>query len=210
MFTKELYTVSVSAKRMLQMAVNNRCRAALPGRRLVRGQSSPCHASSVSEMHHSVVSCSVSKSMCRHTIGRARFSFGLKRGSPIRIVRTQLPRVHTWALTINRSQGQTLDRVLLDLRRAPFAHGQAYVAISRVHEADECGAFVDDDCCVERDSRRCAVLGSVAYSELLVSSACAIATALAPAGEPTPMDICGTCEHAKREAATARASQPPR
>ena len=69
------------------------------------------------------------------------------------------PLVHAWALTINRSQGQTLDRVLLDLRRAPFAHGQAYVAISRVHEADECGAFVDDDCCIERDGRRCAVLG---------------------------------------------------
>ena len=50
------------------------------------------------------------------------------------------------ALTINRSMGQTLDRALLDLRRPPFSHGHGYVAISRVHTADELGAFVDDAC----------------------------------------------------------------
>ena len=44
----------------------------------------------------------------------------------------QLPLVHAWALTVNRSQGQTLNKILIDLRHAPFAHGQAYVAISRV------------------------------------------------------------------------------
>lgn len=102
-----------------------------------------------------------------HTIGRACFSFALKRGSPLRVLRTQLPLVHAWALTINRSQGQTLTKILLDLRHAPFAHGQAYVAISRVHVAADCGAFIDDTCCIERQGTRCAVLGSVVYDELL-------------------------------------------
>ena len=103
-----------------------------------------------------------------HTIGRARFSFGLKRNSPIKILRTQLPLVHSWALTINRSQGQTLDRVLLDCRRPSFSHGQANVAISRVHLAEDLGVVVNDSCC-ERlaDGTRCAVLANVVYDELL-------------------------------------------
>lgn len=103
-----------------------------------------------------------------HTVGRARFSFGLKRNSPLKIVRTQLPLVHAWALTINRSQGQTLEGVLLDLRRPAFSHGHANVAISRVHVADDLGVFVNDSCCViQDDGTRCAVLGNVVYEELL-------------------------------------------
>ena len=96
-------------------------------------------------------------------IGRACFSFALKRGSPLKVLRTQLPLVHAWALTINRSQGQTLDKILIDLRHAPFTHGQAYVAISRVHISADCGVFVNASCCIQQR----AVLGSVVYHELL-------------------------------------------
>jgi hypothetical protein len=85
-----------------------------------------------------------------HTIGRARFSFGLKPGSALRVVRTQLPLVHAWALTINRAQGQTLDRILIDLRSPSFSHGQSYVAISRVHDGADCGLVVDASCTTQR------------------------------------------------------------
>lgn len=103
-----------------------------------------------------------------HTIGRAVFAFNLKRSSPLKIVRTQLPLVHAWALTINRSQGQTLDGVLLDLRDAALEHGQAYVAISRVHTADELALFVDDNSSLlQPDSTRVGVLACVTYPELL-------------------------------------------
>ena len=47
----------------------------------------------------------------------------------------QFPVRIAFAMTINKSQGQTLKRVGLDLRNDVFAHGQLYVACSRVGRA---------------------------------------------------------------------------
>ncbi len=43
----------------------------------------------------------------------------------------QYPIRLAWALTIHKAQGQTFDRTFIDFGRGTFAHGQAYVALSR-------------------------------------------------------------------------------
>jgi hypothetical protein len=49
-----------------------------------------------------------------------------------KFIRRQFPVRLCFAMTINKSQGQSVKHVGLDLRRPVFTHGQFYVAVSRV------------------------------------------------------------------------------
>jgi ATP-dependent exoDNAse (exonuclease V) alpha subunit len=49
----------------------------------------------------------------------------------------QWPVKLAWAITIHKSQGKTFKRVIVDLGRGAFAHGQTYVALSRCTTLDE-------------------------------------------------------------------------
>ena len=44
---------------------------------------------------------------------------------------TQYPIILAWAITIHKSQGKTFEKVIIDMDRGAFAHGQTYVALSR-------------------------------------------------------------------------------
>ena len=51
---------------------------------------------------------------------------------PIQFKRIQFPIRLAFAMTVNKSQGQTMSVCGLDLRTPSFSHGQLYVACSRV------------------------------------------------------------------------------
>ena len=53
-------------------------------------------------------------------------------GLPFTLQRRQFPLKPCFAMTINKSQSQTLTRVGVYLQSEIFAHGQLYVAFSRV------------------------------------------------------------------------------
>jgi ATP-dependent exoDNAse (exonuclease V) alpha subunit len=48
----------------------------------------------------------------------------------------QYPLKLAWAATIHKCQGQTFDKVMIDMDYGAFAHGQTYVALSRVVSLD--------------------------------------------------------------------------
>lgn len=65
---------------------------------------------------------------------------------PFQFKRLQFPINVSFAMTINKSQGQTLKKTGIDLSQGCFSHGQLYVACSRVSEASNIVMLTNDNC----------------------------------------------------------------
>jgi hypothetical protein len=65
---------------------------------------------------------------------------------PFTLQRRQFPLRLAFAMTINKSQGQSLKVVGIDLRSPVFAHGQLYVALSRCTSSSRIYILFPQDC----------------------------------------------------------------
>lgn len=69
-----------------------------------------------------------------YTWGMYEFHYDKKSGTVISDVTgtfTQYPLKLAWAVTIHKGQGMTFEKVVIDIGRGTFSHGQLYVALSR-------------------------------------------------------------------------------
>ena len=109
----------------------------------------------------------VDASGARWTVPRKKFVVKVDAAESIKIAHTQLPFVHAWAITVNKSQGQTCERTLLDLRRSYWEHGQAYTALGRSMTASDTGAFVNASSAIHRNGRIVPVMAAICLPQLL-------------------------------------------
>ena len=70
--------------------------------------------------------------------------------SGMMLQRRQFPLRLAYAVTFNKSQGKTLQRAVVDLRSSAFAHGQLYVALSRVRSRHDISILCNEDRIVTR------------------------------------------------------------
>jgi hypothetical protein len=100
------------------------------------------------------------------SICRVRFHFRLPYAQSFEIVRAQFPLRRAFALTYNKSQGQTLDKVLLDVRLLLFNHGYLYVGMSRVQLYSQIAFFINDKQC-HPSSGSHVIVGNIVYTAVL-------------------------------------------
>ena len=81
---------------------------------------------------------------------------------PFKLTRKQFPIRVCFAMTVNKSRGQSLDLVGVDLRTSSFSHRQLYVALSRVTDVSKLALLFKEDAPQKTEN--------IVYSEVLLSN----------------------------------------
>ena len=80
---------------------------------------------------------------------------------PFKLIRKQFPIMLSYAMTINKSHGQSLGFVGLYLPTPIFSHDQLYVAVSRVQSKSGLKILIHDN-----DNKSCSKTTNVVYKEV--------------------------------------------
>jgi hypothetical protein len=97
---------------------------------------------------------------------------------PFKLKRLQFPVILAFAMTINKSQGQTFDRVGISLPQPVFSHGQLYVAFSRatsregvkvqIKETDKQGHLLKNLPGATEEEKKKVFTKNIVYKEVLL------------------------------------------
>ena len=83
---------------------------------------------------------------------------------PFKLIKRQFPFIVSYAMTINKSQGQSFHHIGLYLPHPGFSHGQLYVALSRVKNKDGLHILIHDN-----DGNPKNITTNVVYNEVFAN-----------------------------------------
>ena len=98
----------------------------------------------VTELHEYMIKCKVISNPTQ-TVYLPRMILGpTSNQAGFEFKRRQFPISIAFAMTINKSQGQTMKHTAIYLPQTCFEHGQLYVAVSRVTSPDNLKIYLED------------------------------------------------------------------